>query len=152
MGRFMKSTVFCLVLISFFAVQSVFAGSKVKNTFEVKTEEIKKRKKGPPKYKLVTFTHKKHSTDYKISCGECHHDKDGNPLTLKEGDDVKRCVACHTKLKKDKKNKKDIMVLENAMHENCITCHKEFNKKAGDPKGMKGPAPASCNKCHQKQS
>ncbi|MCD4677149.1 MAG: cytochrome C, partial [Desulfobacula sp.] len=33
-------------------------------------------------------------------------------------------------------------------HGNCISCHKKINKKAGDKKGLKGPAPASCGKCH----
>ncbi|WP_291465709.1 cytochrome c3 family protein [Desulfobacula sp.] len=83
-----------------------------------------------------------------VSCGDCHHDKNNKPLDLKIGDNVQQCIECHTKLKKDKKNKKDIMVLENAMHGNCISCHKKINKKAGDKKGLKGPAPASCGKCH----
>ena len=83
----------------------VFAGTEVKDTFEIETPEIKKRKKGPPKFKLVTFTHQKHAQDYKISCGDCHHDNENTPLNLKPGDEVQRCVACHTKLKKDKKNK-----------------------------------------------
>lgn len=137
-----------IVLFSFTFCLQGWAGSDVQDTFNIETREVKKRKKGPPKFKLVQFTHKKHSEEYKFSCGDCHHDGDNKPLDLKPGDEVQRCVACHTKLKKDKKNKKDIMVLENAMHGNCITCHKDFNKKQGNPKGMKGPAPASCGKCH----
>ena len=86
--------------------------------------------------------------DYKISCGECHHDEDNKPLDLKVGDNVQKCSECHNKFKKDKKNKKDIMVHENAMHQNCKTCHKKINIEAGDPKGTKGPAPYSCSKCH----
>lgn len=125
-----------------------FSGSQVADTFNIETKDIKNRKKGPPKYKLVEFTHKKHIDEYNLSCGECHHDKGNKPLDLKPGDQVQKCVECHSKLKKDKKNKKDIMVLENAMHGNCVTCHKEVNKKAGDPKGRKGPAPTSCSKCH----
>lgn len=140
------ATIFCMSLFVF--MFPAFAGTEVKDTFEIETREIKNRKKGPPKFKLVTFTHKKHAKDYNISCGTCHHDKEKKPLDLKPGDDVQRCVECHTKLKKDKKNKKDIMVLENAMHGNCITCHKATNIKSGDPKGRKGPAPASCGKCH----
>ena len=137
-----------LILFLFFILPLAQAGTDVPDTFDIETREIKKRKKGLPKFKLVSFTHKKHTETYKISCGDCHHDENNEPLDLKSGDDVQRCVSCHTKLKKDKKNKKDIMVLENAMHGNCISCHKETNKKTGDPKGMKGPAPASCGKCH----
>ncbi|MCK5163878.1 MAG: cytochrome c3 family protein [Desulfobacula sp.] len=132
----------------FFTTQTIWADTRVEDTFNIETKEVTKRKKAPPKFKLVEFTHKKHNIEYQISCGECHHDKDNNPLDLKLGDDVQRCVVCHTKLKKDKKDRKDIMVLENAMHGNCISCHKKINKKAGDKKGLKGPAPASCGKCH----
>ncbi|THB73043.1 MAG: cytochrome C [Desulfobacteraceae bacterium] len=145
-----KRTMLLLVIAGMamiFAATSLQAGTTVEDTFKVITKEYKKRKK-----EAATLSHKKHAEDYGITCGECHHDKDGKPLTdLKMGDDVQRCVECHTKLKKDPKNKKDIMVLENAMHGNCIDCHKEVNKKAGDPKGRKGPAPASCAKCHPKK-
>ncbi len=145
---FKKSLSAFLGLAFIFTSQFVWAGTTVEDTFTIETKEIKKRKKAPPKFKLVEFTHKKHHIDYQISCGECHHDSNNKPLDLKTGDDVQRCVECHTKLKKDKKKKKDIMVLENAMHGNCVTCHKEINKKAGDAKGLKGPAPATCGKCH----
>ncbi len=144
-----KAGLMVVVLLSIcFFISSALADSVVKDTFQIETREIKKRKKAPPKFKLVELTHKKHTVEYNISCGDCHHDKDGKPLTLKAGDPVQRCIECHIKLKKEKKNKKDIMVLENAMHGNCISCHKDINKKAGNPKGMKGPAPASCGKCH----
>jgi hypothetical protein len=130
-----------------FVATGLQAGTEVADSFKVVTKEFKKHKKMPP-----TFSHKKHNEEYKLSCGECHHDKDNKPLAnLKMGDNVQRCVECHTKLKKDKKNKKDILVLENAMHGNCIGCHKKVNIKAGDPKGRKGPAPASCSKCHPKK-
>ena len=131
-----------------FAATGLHAGTEVSDTIAMDYNNYKKRKKAPPKYKVIEFSHKKHNVDYKVSCGECHHDKDNKPLDLEVGADVQKCSACHTKMEKDKKNKKDIMVLENAMHGNCRTCHKEINKKAGDPKGIKGPAPASCGKCH----
>ncbi|MCP3943887.1 MAG: cytochrome c3 family protein [Desulfobacteraceae bacterium] len=133
-----------------FVTTALYAGTIVKDTITIESPGYTHRKKGPPKYKLVEFSHKKHATDYKISCGQCHHDKNGKALDLKPGDDVQTCDQCHNKFKKDKKNKKDIMVLENAMHKNCIDCHKAFNKTQGDPKGRKGPAPVSCNKCHIK--
>ncbi len=131
-----------------FVATGLYAGTDVPDTIKMDYNKYEKRKKQPPKSKFVEFSHTKHNVDYKISCGDCHHDKDNKPLDLKLGDDVQKCVECHTKLAKDKKNKKDIMVLENAMHGNCVVCHKDVNKKAGDPKGMKGPAPASCAKCH----
>ncbi|MFO7570330.1 MAG: cytochrome c3 family protein [Smithellaceae bacterium] len=124
-----------------FVTTGLQAGTSVEDTFKIKTKEITDHKKEP-----ATFTHKKHTEDYGISCGDCHHDQDGKPLAdLKMGDDVQRCVECHDKLEKDPNNRDDIMVLENAMHGNCIDCHKEVNIKAGDPKGRKGPAPTSIN-------
>jgi len=131
-----------------FVATGLHAGTEVKDDLILEDPGYKKPKKRAPKYKALAFTHKKHFEDHKISCGECHHDKDNKPLDLKMGDDVQKCSECHNKFKKDKKNKKDIMVHQNAMHGNCVGCHKELNKKAGDPKGLKGPAPASCGKCH----
>lgn len=139
-----------------FVTTGLYAGTDVPETITMDYNQYKKRTKKPPKTKFIEFAHKKHNVDYKISCGECHHDKDNKPLDLKEGDAVQKCVECHTKLAKakkkkgEKKKKKDIMVLENAFHGNCIDCHKEVNIKAGDPKGRKGPAPTSCTKCHIK--
>jgi Class III cytochrome C family len=135
-----------------FFTTGLYAGTDVPENITMDYNKYKKRKKQPPKSKFVEFSHTKHFTDYKISCGACHHDKDNKPIEdLKVGDDVQKCAECHTKMslnKKDKKAKKDIMVLENAMHRNCVDCHKDVNIKAGDPKGRKGPAPASCTKCH----
>lgn len=155
-----KSLVMILTIIIglFFVATMLNASAKkeVADTFLMETKGYKKRKKGPPKYKLVEFTHKKHAEDYKISCGECHHDNDNKPLDLKMGDPVQSCAECHNKFVKPKKKKgakkkpKDMMVHENALHKNCIGCHIDVNKKAGDPKGKKGPAPASCTKCHKK--
>jgi len=133
-----------------FVATGLYAGTDVSDTIKMDYNNYTKRMKSPPKTKFVEFTHKKHFEDYKLSCGACHHDKDNKPLDLKVGDAVQKCAECHTKMEKDPKDKKDIFALENAMHGNCVDCHKDVNKKAGDPKGMKGPAPASCTKCHEK--
>lgn len=135
-----------------FVATGLQAGTEVKETFSMETQGYKSRKKAPPKYALPEFTHKKHAEEYKISCGDCHHDDKGKPLDLKAGDDVKGCGECHNQFEKNETNKKDIMVHENAIHENCVGCHKETNIAKGDAKGLKGPAPASCVKCHKKLS
>lgn len=135
-----------------FVATGLQAGTEVKDTFTMETKGYKTKKKAPPKYSLVDFTHKKHAEDYKISCGDCHHDDKGKPLDLKMGDDVQGCSECHNIFEKTETNKKDIMVHENAIHGNCVDCHKKFNIEKGDPKGLKGPAPASCVKCHKKLS
>ena len=136
-----------------FVATGLYAGTEVPDTIKMDYNDYKKRTKQPPKSKFIEFEHKKHNIDYKISCGDCHHDKDNKPLDLKTGDKVQKCSECHTKMEKEKLKKgekPDILVLENAMHGNCVDCHEEVNKKAGDPKGKKGPAPASCTKCHLK--
>jgi len=101
---------------------------------------------------IVTLSHKKHSVDYKIACTECHHVyKDGKNV-WKEGDEVKKCDACHsepkrpkgdkTKMSKDEKIKK---YHYSAIHANCRDCHKEL-KKQNKPTG-----PLTCTKCHVKE-
>ena len=114
---------------------------------------------------IVQFDHKKHSQDYfdtypelyPNGCGDCHHDKNGEPiLKLKDEDIVQRCIDCHmlageapkgkkAKVKLSKKEKiKDYHA--NAFHANCKGCHKKFNK-AYKPK----KAPTTCIKCHPKK-
>ncbi|MCP3876273.1 MAG: cytochrome c3 family protein [Desulfobacteraceae bacterium] len=110
----------------------------------------KKHKKG-----IVQFTHKKHIEDYSISCGRCHHDETGTPLELQPNDSVAGCIECHKETiqpKGEKLEKKEKIAKYHfqALHENCIGCHKDYNKEKGDPKG-KGPAPTSCKKCHPKK-
>jgi hypothetical protein len=133
-----------------FVATGLQAGTTVEDTLKMETDGYKKRKKGAPKYKLVEFTHKKHAEDYEIGCGDCHHDDKGEPLAnLKMGDDVQKCSECHNVFEKTKENRKDIMVHENALHGNCIDCHKAVNKEETG-NARKGPAPASCGKCHER--
>lgn len=107
----------------------------------------------PHKKTIAVFTHLKHVKDHKISCGECHHDDKGKPLALKEGDPVQKCFDCHNKpgeLKgkaaKGLSQKEKLAYHANALHENCVGCHKKFNK-GKKPK----PAPQSCKDCHPKK-
>lgn len=110
---------------------------------------------------IAELTHKKHATEYEISCGECHHDENGKPLELKEGDPVQKCIECHKKpgqmgkdekkamreqkLSKPEQNKKKLEYHAEAVHMNCIGCHKAHNKK-----NKTKAAPATCTKCHPK--
>lgn len=104
---------------------------------------------------IVEFTHQKHVDEYKINCGQCHHDKDGKPLELASKDSVQGCIECHSETLKPKDEELDdkqkiAKYHFEAMHENCIGCHKIYNVEKGDPKG-KGPAPTTCAKCHPKK-
>ncbi|MFH1242504.1 MAG: cytochrome c3 family protein [Pseudomonadota bacterium] len=97
----------------------------------------KEVKKGP-----VQFSHKKHEVDYKVACGECHHNyKDGKNV-WKEGDPVKKCKDCHDPNEK----KGNVLELKNALHKNCKDCHKALTE-AGKPTGPF----KKCNDCHEKK-
>ncbi|MBU1342968.1 MAG: cytochrome c family protein [Proteobacteria bacterium] len=103
---------------------------------------------------IVQFTHQTHIDKYSKSCGDCHHDKEGKPLNLKPDDAVAGCIECHTETQKVKGEKlepaeKIKKYHQEALHANCIDCHKTYNIEKGDPKG-KGPAPVLCNQCHKK--
>ena len=120
----------------------------VKDVLEMNNAEaFAKHKMG-----ICEFTHKKHATaapdGHGVACGECHHDKDGKALELKEGDAVQGCMECHDKAEKPKKPKGiakeewETMQLEyyyGALHANCIDCHKEG-----------GAGPVKCAECHPK--
>ena len=119
--------------------------------------EIKMQAPYEHKKAIVVFTHQKHTLDYKIACGECHHDDKGQPLTnLKESDPVKKCFDCHNKpgeLKgKEAKGLPDKELRAyhaNAVHDNCVGCHKKYNKENKD-KGQS--APQKCEECHPKKA
>lgn len=116
---------------------------------------------------IVMFEHKKHMDDYAKAnpnlfpngCGDCHHDQNGKPLKdLKAGDDVQSCIACHKdpgqkppKEKLDKKEKIKKYHAE-AIHENCGSCHSNYNKSKNLKSADKGAAPTKsrCNDCHKK--
>jgi len=140
-----------------FAAASLTAGTSAPDEIQMENSAYESHSKG-----IVTFSHKKHMTEYetanpdlyKNGCGECHHDADHNPLTLKEGDEVKNCIECHkiagkAPSKKDDGSKlTDEEKLEyhaNAIHDNCKGCHKAYNEASGTK-----DAPTTCTKCHPK--
>ena len=140
-----------------FMVAGIQAGTQVDDVIKMQNPAYSEHTKG-----IVEFTHKKHAAEYGAKCGDCHHDDKGQPLAdLKEGDDVKGCIECHSKpgevpkeLKKEWKDKKlkkeetDKLAREyhaEALHDNCQGCHKQWNK---DNKSK--AAPTSCTACHPK--
>ena len=132
-----------------FAAAAVVAGTTVADEIIVKPI----LDTGKYKDKIVTLTHKKHVEEYGATCGECHHDDQGKPLDLKEGDDVQKCIDCHKKpgerpkgKNAPKLSKKERLEFHaEAFHYNCKTCHKAFNKKNNTK-----AAPTTCTKCHVK--
>lgn len=148
----MKKRTFGVALIitlavSLFLVAGLNAGTKVKDEFQMNSSYEHTKS-------LSTFTHKKHTTDYKIACGECHHNDKGEPLNnLKEDDDVQKCIECHKKPGEIKgKEAKGLSKKEkrayhaNAVHENCKGCHRKYNKE-----NKTKAAPTKCTDCHPKK-
>ena len=142
-------------VLGVFIATGLYAGTEVADVIELKSPEYGEHTKG-----IVSFSHKKHATDYGAACGDCHHDDQGQPLELKEGDAVQRCIECHKET--DKPKGKELKAIpkaerikrfhEEAIHANCRACHKAWNKeqglKANDPKA----APTTCKNCHPKTS
>lgn len=100
---------------------------------------------------IVQFTHAKHVQDYGIGCGECHHDDSAQPLAnLKMGDPVAGCGECHSEAGRpgpEAKTPSDKLAYHmQAVHQNCIGCHKDYNTE----KGVKD-APQTCAQCHPKE-
>ncbi len=141
-----------------FAAGSIYAGTAVQDVIKMDHKAYSEHTKA-----IVEFSHKKHNEEYKIGCGECHHDDKGKPLNnLKLGDDVQGCIECHKipgqmpgdlkkEMRANKVSKKEIAAKEmeyhaEAIHENCITCHKKFNKE-----NKTKAAPQTCTQCHPKE-
>lgn len=97
------------------------------------------------KYEDSKFPHKKHVTEFQVSCKECHHLYENGGNAWKEGDPVAKCESCHTSPKtgkalKDAPPEEQKLSLYNAFHRNCLTCHKE-----------KAKGPTKCTDCHSKK-
>ena len=142
----LTTAIFCMGAL--FLAAGIYAGTTVADTFKLEDPGYKKHTKA-----AVDFSHKKHATDYGATCGDCHHDDTGKALDLKEGDNVQKCGECHSEFgklsKEDKKMKKAEKIKKyhkEALHANCISCHKDANKKAGNKN-----APTKCNDCHPKK-
>jgi hypothetical protein len=146
---FRKLSIFTLItagLVFLFFTGSLFASDDV---IEMKNKAYKKHTKS-----IVMFTHKIHYTDYGVDCGACHHDENGEPLKLKEGDSVASCIDCHSIPSRKPRAKKGAPKMSKserleyhaeAIHYNCIGCHKDVKRK-----NKAANAPTSCKTCHPK--
>ncbi|MDY7035341.1 MAG: cytochrome c3 family protein [Thermodesulfobacteriota bacterium] len=139
----MKKGLLALVVVALtgfiFITVGVLTAGDVPDDVIIQNEGYKKDKKGP-----VKLSHKKHSTEYKVACNECHHEYKEGKNIWKEGQPVRKCSECHNPLKKEDK----VIKLQNAYHKNCKNCHKALIK---DGKSTKAPF-KKCNDCHQKKS
>ncbi len=155
----LKTLFFTLLLVGtacVFLAGGLQAGTEVADVIKMENPAYEHTKG------IAEFTHKKHVEEYDASCGDCHHDDKGQPLTdLKWGDDVQNCIECHSKpgevptdvkkewrekkLKRDEIKKLELEYHAEALHANCIDCHKDYNRE-----NKTKAAPTSCSKCHPK--
>jgi hypothetical protein len=158
MGRNIRTTICMAVTVGLFFAAGAQAGKSVPDVISMDNQAYETHKKG-----IVQFSHKKHIEQYRLGCGECHHDDACKPLdSLKEGDEVQNCIVCHKipgqvpkkmkkvwkaeKLTKAAIRKKKLAYHAEAMHYNCIGCHKDVTKK-----NKTKSAPTTCSKCHPKK-
>jgi hypothetical protein len=147
-----KLLIIAIAIIGAFVAASL-AMAGVADVIPLDTEQYEKHTKG-----IVQFSHKKHAEEYGAECGDCHHDKEGKPLTgLSLDSPVDKCVACHVETgkisKADKKMKKVEKIRKyhkEALHANCKDCHKKWNKEQGLKKNDPKAAPETCKACHPK--
>ena len=128
-----------LSVVFLFAV--VYATQQAPDDITMESKVYAKHKKA-----LVKLSHKKHNVEYKIPCNECHHVYQDGKNVWKEGDEVKKCDACHSeeKASKDDKSSKQEKIKKyhySAIHENCKGCHQASKKPT---------APTKCAECHPK--
>jgi len=157
-----RSSLVCLMgAIVLVSAAGIYAAAAMPDVIKMENKAYEKHTKP-----IAVFTHIKHAEDYakkhpdffKNGCGECHHDENNKPLTgLKPGDPVQGCIACHKKPEevsgKAAKGLSDKQKLEyhaNALHDNCIGCHRDYNKKNKLKSKDSGYAPSTCTKCHEK--
>lgn len=123
------------------------AQQEVPDVITIQAKLWKKHTKSP-----VTFSHKKHSAEYKVECTECHHVYKEGKNTWKEGDKVQRCMECHTEptIKGEKKlpEAQQKLNLKLAFHNNCQGCHKNLKRKDRE---KYSEIPVTCIKCHPKE-
>lgn len=142
-----KRTIILVAIISgvmMFMAVGLYAGTGgCPETVEMKNENAFDQHR----MAIVNFDHAQHSEEYGIGCGECHHDKNNEPLAeLTCEDEVHSCFECHSGTgagtpKDFMGPKPDAEALESyytAVHVNCVGCHK------------KQDGPKSCNECHAK--
>jgi len=149
----MKNRAVLVLIVSALGVAFLFVGvhatQQAPDAVTMHSPVFEKHKKA-----LVTFTHKKHNVDYKIPCVDCHHVYKDDKNVWKEGDEVQKCMYCHSEAKAPKaeegapklsKAEKIKKYYYSAIHENCVGCHKALKKEA------KPTGPAACKECHPKQ-
>jgi hypothetical protein len=95
----------------------------------------------------VVFAHARHVTDYGLSCNACHHTLEDDEMEVEE-----HCRDCHTEAGFIQGKKADELGEEeliehylNALHVQCIGCHKQKKIENRNRK-----IPVGCTQCHDR--
>jgi hypothetical protein len=91
--------------------------------------------------------------DYGAVCGDCHHDSDFEPIESHDPDATYACIECHDEeglirgpiAENDASDSDLIAHRSNALHLQCIGCHKLYNELNRVVR-----VPESCKTCHAK--
>ena len=127
---------FFILAASWLVIGTSFA-TEEKGTAAPEEEMIIQGKK-----KSARFSHPVH-LNLGVSCGQCHHDSEHQPLTDKdiaamENSQQLRCASCHN----EDFDKQELQTPKEAFHARCKECHKQ------GVNGKKGPT--KCTDCHVK--
>ena len=117
-------------VVTFFVAVGVFAGALGPDVVRMESDAYDTHERG-----IVEFSHNKHVAEYKLGCGECHHNEDGEPLdSFKMGENTPSCINCH-----------DLDETHNVHGEQgCGDCHMD---KEGNP--IEVMKIQKCVECHQ---
>lgn len=141
MKKSMLLSLICAALLCLVAAPMLSAADAPGDDLVIKAPEgMKVKDKGDKPgtlQKAVPFAHSKHAT---VECKDCHH-------TMEADGAIKKCTSsgCHDSLEaRTKDNAKDVKLVENAYHTQCLDCHKKLKKES------KTTGPTACGKCHTK--
>ena len=130
--------VMAVIMFALFNLRTGMVTAGESGGLQTPAEEIIIGDKKPAK-----FDHKKH-LELTITCGQCHHDSEHQPLTAEtiaamENGRKLACQSCHNAdFANPKLNSKKLV-----FHANCKGCHKSgINDKKG---------PTKCTGCHIKK-
>ena len=141
MKKSMLISLICAVILSFGVASMLYAVDAPGDDYVIYPPEgMKVKDKGDQPGKLQKAVPFPHSSHADIDCLHCHH------MEL-DGDAFAPCTSsgCHDSLEfRTKENAKDITLVENAYHDQCIECHKALRKEE------KPFGPTACGKCHTK--
>ncbi|MCW8801346.1 MAG: class III cytochrome C family protein [Desulfobacter sp.] len=94
-----------------------------------------------------------HGLHFQFACKACHHDWDGES-------EVEACDSCHSETEpsgtRSIKDEENQMYFLAAYHNNCLTCHRDMNKKRKaamaqgdiDKADLPKATPVNCKGCH----